>query len=264
MASKEIIKKELEGSFRSSREMTEKKFLKAIDNSKKYGGNHIGQMMKYIKKYDCILELGAGTGWASSILYVSGYKNLIITDINPFDFNGLGAVKRLIKENVAVELMDFENISHSDSSLDVVFMVSALHHSSNVEKVSEEVFRVLRPGGKWFILGEPVKGWLDRENMSIKDSRKDGFNDNYYRWTYYRKAMKGAGFDIKVLFPEELHLFLSGKLEDNCKSREKKAILRLSKRIYKTGGGKKVIRGLYPASLYFLGSHAVIMAEKKM
>jgi SAM-dependent methyltransferase len=262
MASRETINAELKGSLEESKKTDKKKFLENTKSGQEYGGNHVLQMMSHINKTDQIVELGAGSGWASAMLYSHGYRNLLITDINPYDFNGLDAVKRLVKGNIRTKIMDFENIGLKPGSVDVMFMMSALHHSSNIGLVAREVFRTLRPGGSWFILGEPVRGWLDGQNKDMKKSNSEGFNDNFYYWTHYVKEIKKAGFRIDVIFPLEMHKFLSGELKDNAKSRHKKILLSLAKSFYKNRLGRYVIKKSYPKSLYFMGSHSVIMCKK--
>ena len=97
----------------------------------------------------------------------------------------------------------------------------------------------------------------------MKHGNNEGFNDHFYYWTHYRKEIAKAGFTTKVLFPLELHKFLSGELSDNCKTRYKKILLGIATRIYGNKLGKQLVRAVYPVSLYFIGSHAVILAEKR-
>ncbi len=43
---------------------------------------------------------------------------------------------------------DAENLGFADESFDIVYSWGVLHHSPNTEKAIDEVFRVLRPGGR--------------------------------------------------------------------------------------------------------------------
>ncbi|HGJ67485.1 TPA: class I SAM-dependent methyltransferase [bacterium] len=109
-----------------------------------YGSNHIIQISKYLRKDDKILELAAANGWASAMLRDMGFKNILVTDINPFDYTGLAGIKHFTKHKMNTRLMSFENIDLPANSFNVVFMVSSLHHSSNIGKVAKQVSRVLK------------------------------------------------------------------------------------------------------------------------
>lgn len=228
-----------------------------------YGSNHIIQISKYLRKNDRILELAAANGWASAILRNMGFKDILVTDINPFDYTGLAGIKHFTKHPIKTRLMSFESIDLPKNSFDVVFMCSSLHHSSNVGKVAKQVSNVLKKGGKWFIIGEPIRGILDVKNRSMEKSNADGFNDNYYYyWWHYRREIKRAGFKIRVLFPNELDKMLKGKIKGNASRWYKRVLLPLFKVIYSSSIGRKIVRLAYPFSLYIIGSHSIILCEK--
>lgn len=228
-----------------------------------YGSNHIIQISKYMKKGDHILELAAANGWASAILRNIGFKNILVTDINPFDYTGLSGIRHFTKYPMKNRLMSFENIDLPKKSFDVVFMCSSLHHSSNVGKVAKQVNGVLKKNGKWFIIGEPVRGLFDVKNKSMEESNADGFNDKYYYWWHYRREIKKSGFSIKVLFPDELDKMLKGDIAGNASRWYKQALFPLFKSIYSFGIGRKIVRATYPISLYLIGSHSIILCEKR-
>ena len=171
-----------------------------------YGSNHIIQISKYLNKKDKILELAAANGWASAILRNMEFKNILVTDINPFDYTGLAGIKHFTTHQMKTRLMSFEDIDLQKNSFDVVFMCSSLHHSSNVGKVSKHVSRVLKKNGKWFIIGEPVRGLFDSKNKSMEESNADGFNDNYYYWWHYKREITKAGFNA-LYFTDDCFTF---------------------------------------------------------
>lgn len=258
-----IIRRETIGNYNDIIKMRKNAMTEFKRKISTYGSNHIFQILKYLDKRDKILELAAANGWASAILRNNGFKNITVTDINPFDYTGLEGIKHFTNHKMKTRLMSFENIDFPNNSFDVVFMVSSLHHSSHVDKVAKQVSRVLKNDGRWFIIGEPVRGLFDSKNKSMEESNADGFNDNYYYWWHYKKEIKKAGFSIKVLFPEEMHKILSGEIKANAAKWYKKVLLSIAKSVYSIDTGKALIQWIYPVSLYLLGSHSIIMCDKR-
>lgn len=175
-----IIRRETIGNYNDVIKLKKHFIAEFKKNISIYASNHIRQISGYLKKSDNILELAAANGWASAMLREMGFNNILVTDINPFDYTGLAGIKHFTKHSVNTRLMSFEDIDLPKNSFDVVFMCSSLHHSSNVGKVAGQVNKVLKRGGKWFIIGEPVRGLFDTKNKSMQESNADGFNDNYY------------------------------------------------------------------------------------
>jgi len=55
-------------------------------------------------------------------------------------------------ENVSLFRADGEALPFDDNSFDIVYSWGVLHHSPDTEKAIEEVYRVLRPGGRSCIM----------------------------------------------------------------------------------------------------------------
>jgi len=103
---------------------------------------------------------------------------------------------------------------------------------------------------------------FDSKNKSMQESNAEGFNDHYYYWWHYRREITKAGFKIRVLFPDELDKMLKGKIKGNASRWYKQLLFSLFSFIYSFGIGKKVIKLIYPFSLYIIGSHSIILCEK--
>ncbi len=114
-----------------------------------------------------VLEIGFGTGLNLSH-YSENVAKLIAIDANK-GMNRL-AQKRIDAANieVAFEILNGENLPMEDNSFDSVVCTWTLCSIRKVEKAIEEIYRVLKPGGKFFFIEhglseeDRVKIWQNR------------------------------------------------------------------------------------------------------
>jgi ubiquinone/menaquinone biosynthesis C-methylase UbiE len=99
-----------------------------------------------------ILEIGLGQGADSMQIINRGalYNGIDLTD---------ESVKRLKerfnlfeKPYESVSVANAEHIPFPDSSFDIVYSHGVIHHSPRIEMIVEEIYRVLKPGGKVVIM----------------------------------------------------------------------------------------------------------------
>lgn len=115
--------------------------------------------------YRDALEIGAGTGFFGLNLRLAGVLGrLTVTDVSP----GMVDVARDNAQALGLELSgevcDAEHLVFPDDSFDLVVGHAVLHHIPDVEQALREVVRVLRPGGRFVVAGEPttVGDWYAR------------------------------------------------------------------------------------------------------
>jgi phosphatidylethanolamine/phosphatidyl-N-methylethanolamine N-methyltransferase len=102
-----------------------------------------------------VLEVGIGNG-----SHLPLYSNHHITGIDISDAM-LANAQRYKTENVELLIMDGENLLFTDSSFDYVVMCHVLAVTNNAEQLLEQAYRVLKPGGKLYILNHFTPGnWL--------------------------------------------------------------------------------------------------------
>jgi ubiquinone/menaquinone biosynthesis C-methylase UbiE len=116
--------------------------------------------------YGKSLEIGCGTGFFTLNLRLAGVlgDELYVTDISP----GMVDVTKRNAAELGFELRgesaDAEKLPYEDDSFDLVIGHAVIHHVPNVEQAFREMLRVLRPGGRLVICGEPTRlgDWVAR------------------------------------------------------------------------------------------------------
>lgn len=114
-----------------------------------------------------VLEIGFGTG-LNLLYYPSDIQKLVTVDPNP-GMNRL-AQKRIEASKITVDnrVLSGENLPFADNSFDSVVSTWTLCSIPKVEQAVEEIYRVLKSGGKFYFIehglsNEPkVQVWQNR------------------------------------------------------------------------------------------------------
>ena len=110
------------------------------------------------KPYGTALELGAGTGFFSLNLRQAGVLDEVhVTDLSPGMVEAAKANAEKLGFTVEGRVADAERIPYDDNTFDVVVGHAVIHHIPDVEQALREVVRVLKPGGRFVIAGEPTR-----------------------------------------------------------------------------------------------------------
>lgn len=111
------------------------------------------------EKYGDVLEIGCGTGFFIINLWQAGLvERAYATDIS----SGMVDACRRNAERVGLtdlvgKAADAEGLPFDDNSFDLVVGHAVLHHLPDVPGALAECFRVLKPGGRLVIAGEPTR-----------------------------------------------------------------------------------------------------------
>lgn len=104
------------------------------------------------------LEVGGGTGFFLLNLMQSGVADAgVITDISPGMVETAVRNGRHLGLEVTGEVADVESLPFDDASFDLVVGHAFLHHIPDVDLALREIIRVLEPGGRFVICGEPTR-----------------------------------------------------------------------------------------------------------
>ncbi|TDE00419.1 class I SAM-dependent methyltransferase [Jiangella asiatica] len=108
--------------------------------------------------YRRALEVGAGTGFFSLNLRQAGVlSDVTVTDISPGMVEAARRNASQLGFEIAGEVADAEGLPFDDASFDVVVGHAVIHHIPDVELAFREMLRVLRPGGRVVVCGEPTR-----------------------------------------------------------------------------------------------------------
>ncbi|HEY9804026.1 MAG TPA: class I SAM-dependent methyltransferase [Leptolyngbyaceae cyanobacterium] len=153
-----------------------------------------------------VLEIGFGTGL--NLAYYPDHIHKITTiDVNP-GMNAL-AQKRIDASGIIVEqlLLSGENLPMADNTFDSVVSTWTLCSIANVEQAIKEVYRVLKPSGKFFFLEH---GLSDKPNVQIWQNRltpmQKVIGDGCHLNRNIQKLIEQSFDDIKIkrFTPEKL------------------------------------------------------------
>ena len=104
------------------------------------------------------LEIGAGTGFFTLNLKLGGViDEAHVTDLSP----GMVEAARKNAANLGFQVegrvADAEKLPYDDGEFDLVVGHAVIHHIPDVELAFREMLRVLKPGGRFVICGEPTR-----------------------------------------------------------------------------------------------------------
>jgi ubiquinone/menaquinone biosynthesis C-methylase UbiE len=173
-----------------------------------------GDLPKYIPflKEHCglefrgrVLEIGAGGAWLSAELSKQpGVVEIIAIDASPKLLKEQAPKTfKLLKANTAkITRMpgDFHALDFPNNHFDFVVCSAVLHHAANIVQVLREAKRVLKPGGQFVAIREPV--W---PLVKIKSRAKmlaklvaTGVDERFYTLADYKEFFKQASLPLQV------------------------------------------------------------------
>ncbi len=108
--------------------------------------------------YPTSLEVGCGTGFFTLNLKQAGVLgDAHVTDLSPGMVEATKLNARRLGFEVEGRVADAETLPYPDESFDLVIGHAVLHHIPDVEEAFREMLRVLTPGGRFVICGEPTR-----------------------------------------------------------------------------------------------------------
>lgn len=186
-----------------------------------------------------ILEIGAGSGWCSSLLstldevehvYSLDYDPVSVEMLMPLVQKSFGANKTKIDR-----VLGTFNDMPLENEVDLVVSIGALHHAENLVASLTSCFKALKPGG-WLFASEPT--YFDTEtNKNIhamykaedpaairkygRATKHEDNSDHYYRISEFVAASYSAKFDV---YPFLFDLNGHRQADDECLRTRKTAV----------------------------------------
>ncbi len=148
---------------------------------------------------DTVLEIGCGTGLFTRLVYQRTKAKITATDLSE---DLLEEAREKFPEGNFMR-DDAMNMQFASESFDVVFGSSILHHL-NLKKSAEEIYRVLKPGGR-MVFAEPnmlnPQIFIQKNIPIIKKWLGDSPDETaIVRWNY-KKLLAQTGFKNVRIFP---------------------------------------------------------------
>jgi ubiquinone/menaquinone biosynthesis C-methylase UbiE len=152
-----------------------------------------------------VLEIGAGAAWfGAEISKLPTIVEVIVTDYSPRLLKEHAPkVFKLLKANTAKITRvpgDFHKLDFADNHFDLVICSSVLHQATNMVQLLREVKRVLKPGGRFVAIREPVWPLVKLKSRAKARARlaAAGVVDPFYTLADYREFFKQAAFPLEV------------------------------------------------------------------
>ncbi|MHB1653696.1 MAG: class I SAM-dependent methyltransferase [Desulfitobacteriaceae bacterium] len=157
------------------------------------------RMINLIKPTSDDIALDVATGGGHTAIALAKYVNQVVAiDITP---EILAEAKMASKQesisNIVFRTEDVHNFNISDSQFDIVASRFAVHHFSDVKRALQEMCRVLKPGGKFYILDCSV---FDGEEPEKEINRIELLRDSSHQCSYsprlWHQLLKELPFTI--------------------------------------------------------------------
>ena len=146
------------------------------------------------------LDLGAGRGISSYALAQDGWS-VTALEPDPSPLVGAEAIRRLAKESgLSISVVEdyCEKMPFSDNEFDLVHGRQVLHHAKNLDLLCREVFRVLKPHGRFVATREHVIG-SPADLQAFLDSHPLHWlygGENAHQLREYISAIAGSGLRL--------------------------------------------------------------------
>lgn len=152
-----------------------------------------------------ILEIGAGGAWLSAELSkLPKVVEVITTDFSPMLLKERAPKVFLLRKAHTAKITrmpgDFHKLDFPNNHFDFVVCSAVLHDSANIVQVLREVKRLLKPGGQFVAIREPVWPLVkikSRAKMMAK-LLKTGVNDRFYTLADYKEFFRQASLPLEV------------------------------------------------------------------
>lgn len=135
-----------------------------------------------------VLDLGAGNGIASYAFALNGAKEVIAFEPDDCPVTGVAVINDLVKGMSVKTVKGYaEAIPLADDSVDIVYGRQVLHHLPDLNKSFSEIARILKRGGHFIFVREPVvdsaaelKTFLEKHIMHNLACNESAYSQDAY------------------------------------------------------------------------------------
>jgi len=152
-----------------------------------------------------VLDIGCGTGLNSRYISSLGHSVYGI-DISH------EAIEKYKEQGFEGEVMDLEvGMTFADASFDVVYASEIIEHVVHYQKILEDIFRVLRPGGKLILSTPNSSFWVYRAGAMLGMTVSELQHPMHLRFFSKKgliRAFRKCGFEIEHASGQNMYLLL--------------------------------------------------------
>lgn len=150
---------------------------------------------------DVVLDAGCGEGVVSRYLAEEYQANITGITLVPFEAKiaRTDAHSSDAGSKLSYHVMDYSNTAFPDNTFDAVYTTEALCHSPDIERTLRELFRILKPGGRFaffeytFDEWEQFTDWQQRM-IRIIDEHAGGLNYEEFPHDQFPSVLEEVGF----------------------------------------------------------------------
>ena len=163
-----------------------------------------------------VLDVGSNTCWATNHFAERGLSAIAI-DIATAELQGLYTSDFFIEDgHVFFErvLGSMDVIPLASTSVDYVYCCQVLHHNDveGLRRTFQEIFRVLRPGGRLLVVNETLKTLSDPDGVHDEGVEQfEGYEHAHWAARYRWEAIR-AGFLTEITEPHYRPFFGDAEL----------------------------------------------------
>jgi SAM-dependent methyltransferase len=148
-----------------------------------------------------VVDLGAGTCWMSALLsrrpsvervIAIEFSRRRLLELAPVALAHLNARAGKVERVVA----DFYEHGLGDEVADLVMMDAAFHHAADPVRLADVAYRLLKPGGVFFLHREPTLSLLRRSRPHGLEGDHGEFEHEYFA-RQYLEFLDAAGFEAR-------------------------------------------------------------------
>jgi ubiquinone/menaquinone biosynthesis C-methylase UbiE len=162
-----------------------------------------------LKEGQSFLDIGCGTGWA--VCYASGLMNGngkfygidLSSKMVGKALENSGGHKNTYFYNARVEELPFES-----NFIDVAICTNSFHHYLDPSKALDEIYRVLKPGGRIYIMDATADGlltkFIEKHAMARQPDHVKIYSTREYRELFSKSRIKYV--TTTRAWPEKVHI----------------------------------------------------------
>jgi ubiquinone/menaquinone biosynthesis C-methylase UbiE len=152
-----------------------------------------------------ILEIGAGGAWLSAELSkLPKVVEVITTDFSPFLLKEQAPKVFLLRKANTAKITrmpgDYHKLDFPNNHFDFIVCSAVLHDAANIVQALREVKRLLKPGGQFIAIREPVWPLVKIKSRAKMMAKlvKTGVNDRFYSLGDYKEFFRQASLPLEV------------------------------------------------------------------